>query len=145
MGHFKEAREGVLELPDMEPETFDLIVQWVYIGKYQIPDYNASFSMGHVQKKRHRQLDLTRWVDQFRYGEDRDIIDQAVKAIKVQLHYGIHHLAPQTTELAFATKCYELKKLIAEQCVIPYLRWEKTQRGHPLLRDPETYFHSRRI
>ena len=33
-GSFKEAANRVVEFPDVEPETFDLFVEWLYTSNY---------------------------------------------------------------------------------------------------------------
>lgn len=130
MGKFREARESVLELPDLETETFDLIVQWVYTGEYHIPNFWHSDCWGGNYMKNGsyaivRPIDFIRWADRFLEEEDQDITEKALELITLRIGPVIENLTSEAIEAAFSMKCYTLKCMIASQCTIPYLLHQK--------------------
>lgn len=131
MGSFKEARDGILEFQDMDVETFDVLMHWVFTGQFDLPgDFEEDCEANH-QRNISILVDVVSWADRWLFEEKHYIMQTAMSTLVDKLNVNINRLTPQAIDAAFSSGSDTLKAIIAQCCVIPFVQWTE---------DPESDF-----
>lgn len=106
-------------------KTFDLIVEWVYTDKFELWFNWDAIGDEFSQQKVLKLIDLLVWADRFLLDEDDGLVEQALENIAFEIRNSITSLTPEAVTTAYTFANGRLRTLIAQYCVIHYLRWKK--------------------
>lgn len=136
MGRSGEAETNTLSLEDMETETFDMIIQWIYTGRYQLPDNEFGldpFQTGQRDVSRYIDLILSANMLLINSGSRQDLIMSTLKDIEAIVARNPSTLTPESVRAAFLSRSIEinpLRELITKHLAIPYLNWKQDKAGN---------------